>query len=340
MITFVLIPISDGSPKRAHFGELIDHRNSDGSVTRRVVMADGRSLPVLGFGTWQLGNDTTVKRALLHALDAGYRLIDTAHLYGNEAPIGEVLRQRMSTGRLSRADLFVTTKVWSNHHSKARVMKSIRDSLRKLQLDYLDLVLLHYPAGFRDGTDLFPIYRNGSIIPRTWQKDSYLEPWRAMEEAVRLGLVRSIGVSNFNRRQTRKLLSNAKVRPVLNQVESHPYLRQSKLRQYLHKRQVLMQAYAPLRRGDRSLLGDRTLGAIGRRHRKTAAQIALRWQIDRSVAVVVKSSNRARIRSNYNIFDFHLNQTEMRLVNGIRQKARLYGIPGLETHPDYPFNEE
>lgn len=173
---------------------------------------------MVGFGTWQLGNDTTVKRAIRAAISAGYRLIDTAYIYGNEKAIGQVLHEMIAQGKVKRDDVFLTTKVWNNHHSTPKVLQSIRDSLKKLKLKQLDLVLLHFPVGFKEGSDNFPTFANGSIIPRSWRKDAYLESWEAMESAVKMGLTRSIGVSNFNQAQMRKVLAKAKIKPVLNQV--------------------------------------------------------------------------------------------------------------------------
>lgn len=181
-------------------------------------MNNNYTIPMLGYGTYQLEEDSVVDRGVSVAIHSGYRLIDTAYFYANEHQIGATLSPLFVNGSLQREDVFLTTKVWNTHHSKARLLDSIRNSLEMLQVDYVDLVLLHFPTGFRDGDDYFPLYANRTIIPRSWAKDAYLEPWAALEEAVRLGLTRSIGVSNFNRSQMKKLLSKAKIKPVLNQV--------------------------------------------------------------------------------------------------------------------------
>ena len=202
-----------------YFGNIIQHVNSDGSKTPQIVLNNKQGLPLVGFGTWQLGgNASSVKDTIKQAIDAGYRLIDTAYIYDTEEPIGDVLQELFSSGKLKREDIFVTTKVWTTYFSKIRVLQSIRESLKKLKLNYVDLILLHFPTGFKDGKENFPKFKNGTIIPRTWRKDAYLEAWNAMENAVQLGLVSSIGVSNFNRNQMKKLLKSAKIKPVLNQV--------------------------------------------------------------------------------------------------------------------------
>ena len=207
--------------QNSNFGQLVQHVNSDKSITPQIIMNNNHCIPWIGFGTWQLGNNTnTIKNIIRQAIDAGYRLIDTAYIYNTEEGIGLALKDAFASGKLKRDDVFITTKVWLNHFSKPKVLQSIRDSLRKLKLNQVDLVLMHYPTGFKDGPDNYPKYPNGTIIPRTWQKDAYLETWQAMEDAHKLGLTRSIGVSNFNQEQIWKLLLNARIKPVINQVSS------------------------------------------------------------------------------------------------------------------------
>uniref|UniRef100_A0A834VGY2 Aldo-keto reductase family 1 member B15 n=1 Tax=Sarcoptes scabiei TaxID=52283 RepID=A0A834VGY2_SARSC len=322
------------------FSLIVNHPESNGKTSKRMVMNNGECLPLIALGTWQLGDDETVKRAIRTAIEDGYRLIDTAYIYGNEEFIGEILQELFKSKQIKREDLFITTKVWNNHFSRESVLKSIENSLRKLKLNYLDLVLLHYPTGFIENQGDYPKYQNGSIIPRTWQRNGFLESWQGMEQAVRNRLTKSIGVSNFNRRQIRSLLSRATIRPVLNQVENHPNLKQEKLRRYLMANQILLQAYAPIRRADKDLLSNPILVEIGKKHGKSSAQVALRWQLDRKVPIVVKSSNPKRIKSNIELFDFQLDQEDMNKIYSIEEKARIYDIPGLKGHPDYPFDSE
>lgn len=187
-----------------------------------MVMNNGHTIPMVGFGTWQLGNDSVVRSAVANAIKAGYKLIDTAYLYGNEKAIGDTLKDMIQRGLIKREDIFLTTKVWPTHFIKSKVLKSIRRSLKRLQVSQLDLVLLHFPTAFQEGKQLWPRFpENNSLIPHSWQNDSYLEAWRGMEEAVRLGLTRSIGVSNFNAAQVRTLLRAASIKPVVNQVQAN-----------------------------------------------------------------------------------------------------------------------
>lgn len=201
-----------------HFGLIVDHPHTDGSTSKQIVLNNGHCLPLVAFGTYQLGNETAVKQAIKAAITSGYRLIDTAYIYENEETIGNILSELFKEGIIKREDLFITTKVWNNHQSKSSVNKSIRDSLKKLKVNYLDMVLLHYPTGFKENAGNYPKFSNGSIIPRTWRRDSYLESWKAMEDAVKNHLTLNIGVSNFNIDQMKKLLSNSQIKPAINQV--------------------------------------------------------------------------------------------------------------------------
>ncbi len=216
------------SPEEKYFGqrvERLDSKSRGGSKRRirtvGVVLNNGLSMPLVGFGTWQLeGNSTVKKSTIKKALEAGYRLLDTAYLYRTETAIGEALSETFTSKKLTREDVFVTTKVWPTFFSRVRVLQSIGDSLKKLQLSYVDLVLLHFPTGFREGAEDWPVFTgNRSVIPHSWKRNAFLESWQALEEAVQRNLTRSIGVSNFNRRQMRTLLRQAKVKPVLNQVQ-------------------------------------------------------------------------------------------------------------------------
>ncbi len=171
-------------------------------------------------GTWQLGDDSQVEQAIKDAIDVGYRHIDTASRYDTEKGIGIALRQAITSRRVKREDMFITSKVWNNMHSRPKVIESINASLKNLGLKYLDLALIHWPTGFFEEKDpnFYPKYKNGSVIPRTWEKDDYLETWKGLEDAVNLGLTKYIGVSNFNIRQLGRVLDEAKIKPVINQV--------------------------------------------------------------------------------------------------------------------------
>ena len=200
---------------------VVDHINADGSRTKHMIMNNKYTIPMVGYGTFLLNGGQNVRNSIISAVKAGYRLIDTATLYRNERSIGTALKSLITSGEIKREDIFLTTKIWNTNHEPERTMQSIRNSLRKLQTNYLDLVLIHFPTGFRVGKQLMPKYaNNASLIPRTWRQDAYMDTWRALEHAVWMGSIRSIGVSNFNIRQMETLLANATIMPVMNQVST------------------------------------------------------------------------------------------------------------------------
>ena len=189
-------------------------------IAPTIQLNDGCTIPAVGMGTWQLGaNDTEISKAISDAIDVGYRHIDTAWLYNTEKGLGLSLDRALRSKAFKREDFFITSKVWNTYHRREKVVDSIRQSLDNLGTSYLDLTLIHWPTGFKEGTDNYPKYDNGSIIPRKWSKAAYLETWKGLEDAVEQGLTRSIGVSNFNARQLHKLLKRAKIMPAINQVK-------------------------------------------------------------------------------------------------------------------------
>jgi diketogulonate reductase-like aldo/keto reductase len=163
-------------------------------------------------------NDSQAYLAIKEAINSGYRHFDTAYRYNNEKGIGTAVKELIAQNRIKREDVFITSKVWNNFHSRPLVVEGLKLSLKNLGLEYLDLALVHWPTGFKEGNDPFPKFSNGSIIPRTWQKDAYLETWKGMEDALKLGLAKSIGVSNFNSVQFKRVLDVAEIKPVVNEV--------------------------------------------------------------------------------------------------------------------------
>jgi diketogulonate reductase-like aldo/keto reductase len=182
-----------------------------------VKLNDGNEIPIVGLGTSRI-TDSQAYITVKEAINSGYRHFDTAYFYNNEKVIGTALKDLIAQNRIKREDVFITSKVWCNFHSRPLVVEGLKISLKNLGLEYLDLALVHYPTGFKEGNDLFPKFRNGSIIPRTWKKDAYLETWKGMEDALKLGLAKSIGVSNFNSVQLKRVLDVAEIKPVVNQV--------------------------------------------------------------------------------------------------------------------------
>lgn len=254
-------------------------------------------MPVLGFGTWQLtGKDCT--QAVIQALDVGYRHVDTAQVYGNEAEVGEGITQSST----DREKLFLTTKVWRDHfESQDTAMKSIEESLQKLKTDYVDLLLVHWP---------FPEY----------EIEQMLEP---LMEAQEKGMTRRIGVSNFTVAQMDQAREYSTGKVCVNQVEYHPGLSQKPVLDYVQEHDMALTAYSPLGRGKN--LDDKKLGEIAQAHDKSPAQISLRWAIQQNrVAAIPKASSKEHIESNFDIFDFELSDEEMKTISGLaRDDGRL-----------------
>lgn len=254
----------------------------------------------------------------------------------NENAIGNALKDVLAANNVSRNELFITTKVWSNHHTQALALQSVRDSLSKLNLDYLDLVLVHWPMSFRSGVEYIP-KENNTIIGGDPKTENFELAYKGLEEAVELGLVRSIGVSNFNIAQLEKLLKKAKIKPAVNQVESHPNLVQQSLLDFCKANKIYLEAYSPLRRGDGILFNDPTLKSIAQKYNRTVAQVALRWQTQRSVIVIPKTSKRNRMLENKNLFDFELTAEEMKQINELDKGERVIKFEDGKHLPEYPF---
>ncbi|WP_309296916.1 aldo/keto reductase [Levilactobacillus humaensis] len=247
-----------------------------------IKLSNGVEMPAVGFGVFQIENGGT-KQAVLDAIDAGYRLIDTAQAYGNEAEVGEAIKE----SPVAREDLFVTTKVWVSSTGYDATMKAFQDSLDKLKLDYLDMYLIHQPYG-----DVY-----GS--------------WRAMEELQKAGKVRAIGISNFNADRFVDLAIHNDVTPQLNQIEINPWNQQKDEMDWLKKEGIQPEAWAPFAEGKHNLFTNETLTKIAQAHSKGVGQVVLRWLYQRGVVSLAKSVHKNRMEENINIFDFDLSDAEM-----------------------------
>ncbi|TFC26457.1 aldo/keto reductase [Cryobacterium sp. TMT2-18-3] len=243
-----------------------------------LPLHDGHGIPQLGLGVYKIA-DAAAADAVQVALEAGYRHIDTAALYDNETGVG----QGAARSGLPREDVFVTTKVWNDQHGYDTTLRAFDVSLGKLGFDYVDLYLIHWPA------------------PR---QNRFVDTWRALETLRASGRARSIGVSNFQPHHLDRLLAETDVVPVINQVELHPWLQQSTVREYDAAHGILTEAWSPLARG--RAIGNETLDAIGARHGKTAAQVVIRWHLELGNVVIPKSVTPVRIRENFDVFDFTL----------------------------------
>ena len=258
-------------------------------------LLDGNTIPKLGLGVYKVDNDLAAP-LVSHALTNGYRLIDTASMYENEVGVG---RGIVDSG-VPRDQVQVATKFWMDDLGYENTLKAFDKSLKLLGLDYLDFYLIHWPAPKR-----------GLL---------YVESWRAMEKLKNEGLVRSIGVCNFHPHHVDEILKVAEHKPVLNQVELHPWLTQDKVLEYDNSHSILTQAWSPLARG--KILEEDMLAELARSHGKSVAQIVLRWHIQRGVAVIPKSNSMDRITENMNVFDFELSEQEMVSISSLNSNFR------------------
>jgi len=310
-----------------------------------VTLNNGLAMPAFGLGTWK-SKPGEVAAAVTAAIDLGYRHIDAALCYQNEKEVGEAIAGRIAAGVVKREDLWVTTKCWSAFHSKAKARECLLTSLKDLKLDYVDLYLIHWPMGFKEDAGLFPKDASDKLIA---SDVDYLETWAAFEEFVDEGLVKTIGVSNFNSEQVARVLDNCRIKPAMNQVEIHPYFNNEKLVAFCHSRGVAITAYSPLGSPDRpwakpddpSLLDDPKLKAIAEKYNKSPAQVLIRFALDRGLVVIPKSVTASRIKQNFEVFDFALSKEDLSAIMSFdRPDGRALLLPWCDHLPYYPFHIE
>jgi len=301
-------------------------------------------MPTFGLGTWK-SKPGEVTQAVKDAIDVGYRHIDGALAYQNENEVGDAIHTKIGEGVVKREDLFVVSKLWNTFHRPDLVSVGLKKTLTSLRLDSLDLYLIHWPMGYKEDGDLFPKDANGKFLYSTVD---ILDTWKEMEKCVKQGLVKSIGVSNFNSKQIELILANCTIKPSVNQVECHPYLNQKKLIEFCKSKGITVTAYSPLGSPDRpwakptdpKLLDDPKLVQLGKKLGKTPAQIILRWQIQRGLVVIPKSVHKNRLLENISIFDFQLGQQDMDYINALDCNGRGCVLEWANDHKDYPFNIE
>lgn len=302
-------------------------------------------MPVFGLGTWK-SQPGEVNRAVQDAIDVGYRLIDCAYAYGNEKEVGDAIQAKIQAGVIKREDIFVTSKLWNTFHTKDRVLKGIKETLANLQLDYVDLYLIHWPMGFKEGDDMFPRGEDGQII---FSEADFMDTWKAMEELPGLGLAKTIGVSNFNKDQLQRVLDNGKIVPAVNQVECHPYFNQVKLFEFCKSKGIVLNGYSPFGSPDRpwakpddvKLLDDPKLREVGAKYGKSTAQVILRWLVQRGIIAIPKTVSKNRLAENLNVFDFTLSPEDMEYVNTFsRPDGRVCHLEWNKHHKYYPFSTE
>jgi diketogulonate reductase-like aldo/keto reductase len=265
-----------------------------------VKLNTGDSMPAIGFGTWQIEDQDKAAKSVKTAIEVGYRLIDTAKIYGNEQGVGKGIAE----SGVARKEFFITTKLWNSDQGYESALKAFEQSLKRLGMDYLDLYLIHWPA-----------------------TDKRAESWKALQKIYTEGLAKNIGVSNYTVHHLQELLAETDVVPAVNQIEFHPFIydEQKEVLEFCREKGIVVEAYSPLARAKD--LNNTTLHAIAERHGKTIAQVMLRWAIQHGTVPIPKSTNTSRIKENFSVFDFKLSDEEMRTINKLSSGNRVTWDP-------------
>lgn len=275
-----------------------------------ISFYNGNEMPIVGLGTFRVENNDECKASVKHAIESGYTHIDTAMIYENEHKVGEGIAEGLASTGLKRSDLFITSKLWLDDYGRKNVETAYETSLKKLNLDYLDLYLMHWP-----GTD----------------EAFMIDTWQGMEDLYKDNKVKNIGVSNFNVEHLEALLAQVSIKPVINQVEFHPYLLQESLRRYLEVQNIHMESWSPLMNAQ--ILEDATVKSVAEEVGKSPAQVIIRWNIEHGVVVIPKSVTPSRIEENLNVFDFNLTPTQIEKLDSLNEDKRIGPDPiGYNGH--------
>ncbi len=281
------------------------------NIGSKVKLADGNEMPVQGLGVYRMTDETQLINSVKAAYGDGYRLFDTAQMYKNEAAVGKAVKDL----NVNRDDLFITTKIAEENQGYDKVMSSFEESLKKLQLEYVDMLLVHWPI-----------------------HTHFFETWRAFESLKEQGLVKSIGTSNYGMLHLQYLATKANEMPVVNQLEVHPYLSQQAMVDFDRENHIVTQAWAPLGRG--RIFDDPVIVKIAEAHHKSAAQVILRWHLQRGDTFIPKSVHPQRIQQNADIYDFELSDDEMKQIAGLNRNTRISQEPEMvyEIGHQYPHH--
>ncbi len=284
------------------------------------TFSNGDQIPLLGLGTWK-STPGDVYGAVREAIKAGYRHIDCAYIYENEAEIGLAIKDAISDGEVKREELWITSKLWNSSHGKDNVIPALKKALADLQLDYLDLYLVHWPIPLKEGVK-FPMMASQFY---SLEERPIANTWEGMESAIEQDLTKHIGVSNFSVKKLKDLISNSKIKPEVNQIEAHPFLQQKEMLDFCHQENILVTAYSPLGSKDRAaglkakdepdLLGNSLINEIANNHNISPAQVLLAWAVNRGTAVIPKSVNPERIKQNLAAADIVLGEKNMERID-------------------------
>lgn len=270
------------------------------NIQSTTTLHNGVKMPWLGLGVFKVEDGAEVVHSVKAALEAGYRSIDTAAIYGNEEGVGKAIAE----SAVPREELFITTKVWNSNHGYEATLAAFDESMEKLGLDYLDLYLIHWP------------------LP---SQGKFVETWKALEQLYKDGRVRAIGVSNFKVHHLEELIADCEVVPMVNQVEYHPRFNQRELHDFCKKHGIQLEAWSPLMQG--GLLDEPTLVEIAKKYNKSTAQIIIRWDIQTGVVTIPKSVKPHRIAENADVFDFELSSEDMDKINALNKDQRMFADP-------------
>lgn len=270
------------------------------------VLCNGVKMPSIGFGTYKSGSEDETARIVKYALDIGYRHIDTASFYGNEVGVGKGIKD----SRVNREDIFLVTKLWNDDHGYEKTIKAFNKSLEKLQVEYIDLYLIHWPNKLNS------------------------ETWRAFEYLYSIGKVKAIGVCNFKIGHLEELRKSAKIMPMVNQIEVHPLSSKNNMLNYCNGNNIQLVAWSPIMRG--KIFSSELIMGLSEKYKKTIAEIVLRWHIQRGVIPIPKSSNEERIKENFDIFDFKLTKEDMNNIDSLNEgdNISVSGVPENTTYLD------